>query len=161
MALVAALGAAVLYALASVLQHRAAAAQPPERALRVGLLVGLLARRMWLAGIGADIAAYALQFVALSGGSLVLVQPLLVSGLLFAVPLSVALHRCRPTAIDWGGSALVVGGLATFLVVAQPGRGEAAMSGGAWAVLLVATLLPALALALGGRFTGGAVSSGL
>jgi drug/metabolite transporter (DMT)-like permease len=161
MAVLAALGAAVLYALASVLQQRAAAEQPVERALRVGLLMGLVRRRMWLAGIGADIAAFVLQFVALAHGSLVLVQPLLVSGLLFAVPLSVALDRRRPRAVDWTGSALVVAGLTLFLVVAQPGRGRADISGNAWALLLLLTVMPAVLAALGGRAARGALSAGL
>jgi len=161
MAVLAALGAAVLYALASVLQQRAAAEQPLERALRVGLLMGLVRRRMWLAGVGADIAAFVLQFVALSYGSLVLVQPLLVSGLLFAVPLSVALDRRRPRAVDWTGSALVVAGLTLFLVVAQPGRGRADISGNAWVALLVLTVAPGVLLALGGRATRGPLAAGL
>jgi drug/metabolite transporter (DMT)-like permease len=123
--------------------------------------MGLVRRRMWLAGIGADIAAFVLQFVALAHGSLVLVQPLLVSGLLFAVPLSVALDRRRPRAVDWTGSALVVAGLTLFLVVAQPGRGRADISGNAWALLLLLTVMPAVLLALGGRATRGALSAGL
>ena len=161
MAVVAALGAAVLYALASVLQQKAAAEQPPQRALRVGLLVGLAARRTWLAGIAADGAAFVLQFVALSHGSLVLVQPLLVSGLLLAVPLSVALHRCRPARVDWSGSALVAAGLALFLVVAQPKQGDADTTAWTWVLLLTATVVPAAALALAGRARRGALAAGL
>ena len=63
--------------------------------------------------------------------------------------------------MDWAGSALVVAGLAMFLVVAQPGSGSADISGRAWAVLLSATMVPAGCLALGGRATRGPLSAGL
>src|SRR4051794_17337199 len=44
------LAAACLYALASVLQHRAASEVPPEHSLRLSLLRRLVARPMWLGG---------------------------------------------------------------------------------------------------------------
>ena len=51
---------------------------------------------MWLFGIALDVGAYFLEALALANGSIVLVQTLLVSGLLFALPLS-AIGRDRPT----------------------------------------------------------------
>src|SRR5205823_13168937 len=79
---------------------------------------------MWIIGILADVAGFGLQFVALDRGSLVLVQPLLVSGLLFALPFGAALTHRRLTASEWLGSAATVAGLALFLVVASPGPGQ-------------------------------------
>src|SRR6266566_9014384 len=116
MPVLAALGAALLYALASVLQQRAAGEAPAERSLRLRLLVGLIARPMWVIGILADGAGFVLQFVALDHGSLVLVQPLLVSGLLFALPLGAFLSRSALRPADWLGAALVVTGLSVFLI---------------------------------------------
>ena len=51
---------------------------------------------MWLFGIGLDIGAYFLEALALANGSIVLVQTLLVSGLLFALPLSAIGRTDRP-----------------------------------------------------------------
>src|SRR5947209_16705535 len=67
LAVACALGAALLYGLASVLHHRVAAAAPAERSLRPSLLVYVLRQPLWLAGIAADIGGFGLQFIALSG----------------------------------------------------------------------------------------------
>src|SRR5207244_5289960 len=139
MPVLAALGSALLYALASVLQQRAAGQAPAERSLRLRLLVGLFARPMWVIGILADGAGFVLQFVALDHGSLVLVQPLLVSGLLFALPFGAALTHRSLTPSEWLGSAATVAGLAVFLVVAAPGPGHDKASHLAWLITGICT----------------------
>lgn len=143
MVVAAALGAALLYAVASVLQHHSASGQPHEHTLRIRLLARLALRPLWVAGIVADVGAYALQFYALGRGSLVLVQTLLVSGILFALPLGAALRRGRLTLVEWGGAAATVAGLALFLVMASPTAGRDHASVAAWGVILGATLVPA------------------
>jgi drug/metabolite transporter (DMT)-like permease len=157
MPVLAALGSSLLYALASVLQQRAAGEAPADRALRLRLLVGLFGRPMWLIGILADGAGFVLQFIALDTGSLVLVQPLLVCGLLFALPLGAALTHRRLTPSEWLGSATVVAGLALFLVVAAPGPGHDRASNLAWLITGVCTLVPIAVLVAVSRSTGGAV----
>ncbi|MGH9067662.1 MAG: DMT family transporter [Acidimicrobiales bacterium] len=146
MVIAAALGAALLFAVASVLQHRSAAEQPQEHTLRVSLLTRLVQHPVWIAGISADVAAYILQFIALGPGSLILVQTLLVSGILFALPVSGALHHRRLRRQEWVGAAATVAGLALFLVMANPGAGRDQASTLAWAVTLTAVLVPALAM---------------
>src|SRR5436190_9761755 len=59
-----ALIAAVGYAVASVLQQRAAAAVPSELSMRIGLLTRLLGRPLWLVGVAADITAFAFEAMA-------------------------------------------------------------------------------------------------
>lgn len=107
--------------------------------MRPGLLVRLARNPIWLAGIALDGAAYALQFVALGHGSLVLVQPLLVCGLLFALPLGAWLAGGRMTTRDWAGAAAVVVGLGAFLVTASPGKGHAEVADRDWLILLAVT----------------------
>ena len=48
----------------------------------------LLRRPLWWAGTGVAVLGYVFQALALIKGSLIVVQPLLVSALLFALPLS-------------------------------------------------------------------------
>jgi drug/metabolite transporter (DMT)-like permease len=134
-AIVSALIASLLYGLASVLQHRAAIDQPHERSMRLGLLAKLATKPMWLAGVAADGLAFACQFVALGHGSLILVQPLLVSGMLFALPLGAWLSGTRLTRQDWLGALAVVVGLSLFLVVASPSRGRAEIGNWSWLLL--------------------------
>ncbi|MBO0893829.1 MAG: DMT family transporter [Acidimicrobiales bacterium] len=145
MVVLAALGSSLLYALASVLQHRSAVAAK-GRPLRVGFVVELAARPLWIGGMAADAAGYGLQFYALSRGSLVLVQPLLVSGVLFALPLSGALSQRRLTAFEWTGAAAVVAGLSLFLVIGNPGSGGQQVTMLGWILVAVTTGVPVLAL---------------
>src|SRR5882724_7885400 len=89
-----ALAAAICWASASVLQQRAAASEPDTGSLGPSLIVRLAHHRAWLVGNGADAIAYLFQFLALRRGSLALVQPLLVTSMLFALPVSARLgHR--------------------------------------------------------------------
>ena len=90
---------------------------------------------LWLAGTAADGLAFGLHFLALSYGSLVLVQPLLVTSLLFALPLGAAFSDLRLTARHWAGAVMVVVGLAVFLLVAQPQEGDLYASGARWAAV--------------------------
>lgn len=147
LAAAAALGAAILYATASVLQHREAALQPGERSLRLGLLVQLAARPLWLAGNVADLAGYALQFLALSSGSIILVQPILVSGLVFALPLSALVDRRRVSRREACGAAAVAAGIALFLAVARPADPRGRTDAAHWAMAM-GGCLGASALAL-------------
>jgi drug/metabolite transporter (DMT)-like permease len=75
MVVVFALLSAFLYAVASVVQQRAASEAPVEKALKLGLLVHLVRRPLWLAGFLADISAFVFQWLALDRGSLAVVQP--------------------------------------------------------------------------------------
>ena len=140
MVVVAAIGSALLYAVAAVCQQRAAAAQPMERSLRLSLLIHLLTRPLWLAGLVCDVGGFLLQFWALDHGSLVLVQPLLVSGLLFALPLGALVSNAKMRRQDWVGALLTVSGLAIFLLVAQPDEGRPDASPLAWAILVPSIL---------------------
>lgn len=141
-----ALGSAVLYALASVLQHRGAIAQPDDQSLKVGLLVRLARQPAWLTGLACDGGGYVLQFVALGHGPIIVVQTLLVCGLLFALPIGAAWAGRRLNRTDWIGAALVCTGLAVFLGVANPASGRNDASTGSWVVLLVSVTVLAGAL---------------
>lgn len=119
----AALGSALAASASTVLQHRAARRAPrgePGRLLR-----HLLTDVPWIAGLVAGTLGLVLHVVALSAGQLVLVQPLLVSGILFALPLSVALEGSRPSARDWLLALVLVASLSTFLLSARPSGGSA------------------------------------
>ena len=141
-----ALGCAVLYALASVLQHRGAIAQPDDQSLKVGLLVRLARQPAWLTGLACDGGGYVLQFVALGHGPIIVVQTLLVCGLLFALPIGAAWAGRRLDRGDWIGAFLVCAGLAVFLSVANPASGRSDASTAAWVALLVPVAVLTLVL---------------
>ncbi len=155
LAVAAALGASLLYAAASVLQHRAAIDQPAGRSLRLSLLAGLATRASWVLGVLADGGGYVLQFVALSAGALVVVQPLMVLGILFALPLGAWASGQRPRRTDNLAALVVCAGLAAFLLAASPAAGRSTIPLATWTVLLVAGCGAAAGLVAAGACLGG------
>src|SRR5581483_8329289 len=127
-----ALAAALCYAAAMVLQQHTARAADPARSLRPGLLADLARRPLWLAGLAANVAGFACRFVALGAGGLVVVQPILVSSLLFALVASSRWHGDRLTAREWAGAAAIGAGLIGFIVAAGTDRGRTGAPARAW-----------------------------
>jgi drug/metabolite transporter (DMT)-like permease len=128
-----------MYAFASVLQQHFAAAQPADQSLRLGLLARLLRNPGWLLGLTFDFIGYGLQFLALGHGTLVVVQPLLVCGLLFALPIGAAWAGRRLRLVDWIAAVMVCAGLAVFLTVASPEAGHDNVRPVVWVLLLASS----------------------
>jgi hypothetical protein len=124
MAYLFALSAGLCYAVASVFQHKVAAAAPRDLSLSPRLLLVVVQHPLWLFGITLDIGAYFLEALALANGSIVLVQTLLVSGLLFALPLSAIGAPVKPARQDWFAAVAVVLGIVVFLSVGDPSDGH-------------------------------------
>jgi drug/metabolite transporter (DMT)-like permease len=144
-----AVGSALAAATSSVLQHRSARQAPHGQTHR--LLGHLLTRPTWIAGLIAAGIGLVLHAFALANGPLDLVQPLLISGVLFALPVSALLEGRRPSGREWLWALVVVGGLAAFLIAARPSPGRVALDADvlAWAVVSgvgVIGLLTALGL---------------
>jgi drug/metabolite transporter (DMT)-like permease len=148
-----ALGSAACYGIAAVLQHRAAILEPQHSSMRAGLLVRLVRRPLWLVGNALDGAGYALQFLALRRGSLLLVEPLLVLSLVFALPVAAWLDHRRPGRAELGSTGIIAAGLALFLGVARPGLGHPHASRLAWLTLtvVIAVICTGLVLSARGR----------
>jgi hypothetical protein len=123
LAAVLALIAAALLAVATVAQQRVAASVPDERARGLGLLRVLVRRRMWWYGMLGDVGGYLAQAAALGFGAVLLVQPLLVTTLLFALPLSARWAGRRPGRAELGWAGALAVSLAVFVVVGNPTDG--------------------------------------
>ncbi|MFJ6858010.1 DMT family transporter [Streptomyces werraensis] len=115
-----ALGAALSNALATVLQRKAALTVPKSEGLRVGLILDLLRRPVWLAGIVAVITAGICQAVALATGPITVVQPLFVLELPLALVIAAALLQGRLSRAGWLAVGTVVAGLGVVLFAASP-----------------------------------------
>jgi drug/metabolite transporter (DMT)-like permease len=117
-----ALLSALAFAIAIVAQQRAAERVPDEHA-RTRLFAHLIRSPQWLAGTAGNGAGYVLQAVALAYGSVLIVQPLLVTSLLFALPLGARLaHRRLPPAVWVWGVVLAVS-LAVFVLAGNANNG--------------------------------------
>lgn len=154
-AVLAALAAGSTFAIGAVLQQSAARQAPTDEALSLRLLVDLAHRRRWLAGIASDAGSFALQALALAFGPLALVQPLLVTGLVFAMPLTVRLRHRRLGPREWAGTVAVAGGMAAFLAAASPTEGTAQPTTTRWvAIVCVLAVVMGAAVALGRMAAG-------
>jgi drug/metabolite transporter (DMT)-like permease len=148
LAVVAAVVAAVTFACANVQQQKAAATAPESESLKPSLIVRLLHRRSWLLGILGMIVAYGMQAVALALSDVALVEPIIATELVFAVPLSMRVRHCRPGMQEWAGVLLVAGGVTTFLVAADPSGGHADAGPAAWLLALLPSVGAIAALLL-------------
>lgn len=157
----AALAAGACFAVAGVLQQQAASARPPDEAMSFRLLGRLARRPLWLGGVLLAVPAYGFQSLALAFGPLSLVQPLIVSELVFALPLAAALHRMRLRAREWLGTLAVAGGLVLALVAADPRGGDPPAAHGAWLPALLAVCAATVLALAGARLTAGAVKASL
>ncbi len=151
-----ALLAAVCYAGAYVLQYHEAHEAPARLFLSPRLLLELAGHPIWLLGLVAMVAGNLLQAAALGVGSLAVVEPLLASSLLFALPLSAAWRRERLCRTDWYGAVLVSGGLAAVLVSASPRSTEGSMPAAEWAITVAGVWAAATVLVAVGRRLRGA-----
>jgi drug/metabolite transporter (DMT)-like permease len=141
-AIILAVTAGFAYALASVLQQRVASEAPPELSLRPALLLALVRRPLWLLGTFTDGAAYVLEAASLAFGSIIIVQPLLVTGLLWALPLAAVGRPERVTRREWVPAIALVIGLAVFVSVGDPHGGRSQASGLAWVLTTLALSVP-------------------
>jgi hypothetical protein len=126
LATVVALLAAATYALATALLHRSA--QLVGSAGRAGSGVGRFVSSnvrhpVWILGMVTEGVGFALHALALHAGPITLVQPLLVSGLVFALPVRQLLDRRRPEMAELAWAAVLAVGLVVLLLAATPGEG--------------------------------------
>jgi hypothetical protein len=119
-AVLVAIAGAITFGVSDVIEQRATHTVAKRPPLDLKLFVDLAVNRLWLIGITVDIAASAMQAIALHFGPLALVQPILVLDLLFAVVIAAALARRRPDRVMGAGILSCTGGLVLFLAVARP-----------------------------------------
>ena len=129
----ASLTSAAAFALATVLQSLSAHAVPPVAGMRPGQIAAFLratlSHRLYLIGLAVDAVGLALHVVALHLGALAVVQPLMVAGVLFTLPLYQRVTGERISAVTLAWAAVLTVGLAGFLVVAAAPGGAARAQG--------------------------------
>jgi drug/metabolite transporter (DMT)-like permease len=142
-----------------VVRQRSAQEVTDEEVGHVELLrMSLRDARWWLGGVAA-VASAALQAMALGLGSVVLVQALQVTALLFALPVYAWLTKHWLTPRQWGWALLLAVAVAVFVTVGEPAAGYQRASLQSWAVVAV-VIGPAMVFCvLGARIWSGTVSS--
>ena len=150
MAEILALVAAFCFALAATLQQKGALGMG-DKLRGAASYLALAKQYWWLAGTAVLFAGYLFQAVALDDGQLAIVQPLLVTTIVFALPLGYLITSQEVNRIEVGAAGLVVLGLAAFTVFGQEDTGRSDAPASEWAIALSAFGLVAVGLVLVGR----------
>jgi drug/metabolite transporter (DMT)-like permease len=149
-AAVLALLSAVCFALSAALQQRGQFSLARSGAAVEGVtgLFRLIVVPVWLAGTLILLLGYATQGAALDRGKLVVVQPLLVTTIVWALPLGYLLTSQHVARRQVLGAAVVVLGLALFVLVGDPDEGVDNASTAAFvlAALVIGAMVTALLL---------------
>jgi hypothetical protein len=129
-------------ACAAVLQRKAAAQVPPDRALHVSLVADLVRRRVWLAGIGMVIVAAVAQAAALATGPIALVQPIFIIELPVTLVLAAIANHNREALhqLPWTAIAVTTIALGAGLAIAQPSGAIDVAQTTSWIIALIAIL---------------------
>ena len=150
MAEILALVAAFFFALAATLQQKGALGMGEVSLGSPRSLLALAKQTWWLLGTIALLCGYAFQAVALANGRLAVIQPLLVTTIVFALPLGYFLTNQIVNRREVLGAAVVVAGLAIFTVVGDAASGNDNAPANEWAVaVLVFGLVAAALIVLG------------
>jgi drug/metabolite transporter (DMT)-like permease len=153
-----ALLAALLFAFGASLQQQVgrallSVAAPPSGPVRrlhgwlpiTASVHNVVRHPLWLAGWAVNGVGFAIQAVALHTGSVALVQPVMVTQLLFTVPIAVWHTRRRPSRTTLASGIAMFAGVALF--IARWGTGTAHGGSTDWSRVLGAVLV-ALGLAV-------------
>lgn len=140
-----ALAAAVAFGWSTAAMHSDASRAPAEISNPFRLVRHLASQPRWLSGMAASLLGLGLHSLALRIGSLALVQPLVVTGLVFTFLFRALLDRRLPSRRVAGWAGLTAVGLAVFLVAARSTTGSARPQG----------LAPLFVLGAGGVLAAG------
>ncbi len=156
-----ALVAGLIFGLGTVLEQREAMTLTDSEDADPLIVIRLARRPVWLAGVGCYLLGYLVQATALASGRLVVVQPILATSIVFALPLGAWLSAQRISRRDVIAAFAVIAGLAAFLAISDPGGGRDDAPFDEWAIA-GAILIAATALfARAGLWRSGAIRAAL
>ncbi len=137
MAAALALMAALLFAVAATLQQKGALNLDGVSLSQPMSLVRLVGQRMWLLGTVALLIGYVLQAGALDRGRLAVIQPLLVTTIVFALPLGWLLTNQHVGRREVVGAGVILVGLGAFAIYGDPAGGNDNAPNDEWAIAIV------------------------
>jgi drug/metabolite transporter (DMT)-like permease len=147
-----ALCAAFLFALAATLQQKGALGMGEVSLRSPRSFVGLAKQRFWLLGTLALLGGYVFQAVALDNGRLAVIQPLLVTTIVFALPLGFFLTHQNVDRTQVVAAGLVILGLTLFTVVGEAAQGDENAPSWEWAIAIAALgIVSTVLIVIGGR----------
>jgi len=147
-----ALVAAFLFALAATLQQKGALNLPTISLADPASLARLAGQTMWLLGTVALLVGYVFQAAALDRGRLAIIQPLLVTTVIFALPLGYFLTHQHVGRREIIGALVIIVGLGVFAYFGDPAGGNENAPNNEWAIAIgILVAISAVLLVFAGR----------
>jgi uncharacterized membrane protein len=146
-----ALAAAFLFALAATLQQKGALNLPTISLGDPKSLLRLVGQTWWLFGTLALLTGYVFQAAALDRGRLSIIQPLLVTTVIFALPLGYLLTRQHVGRREVLGAIVIIIGLGLFAYFGDPAGGNENAPNSEWAIVIGLIVVVSVVLLLFGR----------
>jgi drug/metabolite transporter (DMT)-like permease len=128
-----------------VIRQRATMQIPAEQSLSTTMFKTLVRTPRWWVGTGLAVLGFVFHALALARGSLLLVQPILVSALLFALPIGAWLARRSVTASEWAWAMALTAALTVFILLTHTKPGHYRSPVESWSIATV-LLLPMAAI---------------
>jgi hypothetical protein len=133
------LAAALAAATSNAMQHRVAGTVPASVDKPIALLTCLVRKPVWLLATTISFSGLLLHGAALRQGSIALVQPIILVGMVLAIPIRAALELKTPTWREVRAVLVTMIGLGTFLACVDPSPSSSRVS-----------VLPGVVMVLGG-----------
>lgn len=140
--------AAFLFALAATLWQKAALGLSGVSFRQPKTFILLLTSWVWLLGLAAQIGGVLLQAAALDRGRVSIIQPLLVTSIIWALPLGHFMTAQTITRRSEIGAGVIVAGLAVYASFADPAAGVDNAPASDWiaSILVIGAICAALLL---------------
>jgi drug/metabolite transporter (DMT)-like permease len=135
-AVVVAFAAATAFGWSTALMHHSASHAPNHLNRPDKLLGHLIHQRRWLLGEAASLTGLGLHLWALSLGSIVIVQPLVATGLVFALAFRALLDRKMPSPQTLIWASVCAGGVPVFLIATNSTNESSPVDGARAAIML-------------------------
>jgi drug/metabolite transporter (DMT)-like permease len=133
------LAAALAAATSNAMQHRVAGSVPASVDKPIAVLGVLLRKPVWLLATGISFSGLLLHGSALRLGSIALVQPIILVGVVLAIPMRAALELKTPTWKEVRAVLVTMTGLGAFLACVDPSPSSSHVS-----------VVPGVVMVLGG-----------
>ena len=146
LAAVLAILAAVSFALAATLWQRASTGLEGVSFRDPKSFAKLLTQGVWLLGLAAQIGGVVLQAAALDRGRVAIIQPLLVTTVIWAIPLGYFLSGQKIVRREVYGAGIIVVGLAVFASLGRPAAGVNDAPASDWIMAIIVIALASAAL---------------
>ena len=128
--------AAALNASSSVMQRVATSKPEASKLFSHKFAYDMAKNRLFIAGFGLQIAAFAFQAVALKDGPLVIVEPLLTCDLIFLLLLIHFRLKIPIKLREWASALAIMLGLSGMLIAAHPRGGHLNYQATPWIILI-------------------------